>query len=213
MSTDSFNLRALVFAGILVAVTLIAFAADAQNTRDFPLPDGMITDLSGELTDDEIARIRAALDSAHDSNGMDGYVVVALRTEEWHLEEYVKDYADYLQGLGHISSTGWLLYVSTADRKFALGVQDVAADSITPAKKQEISLIMSERLESGDLSGAIIGAIDAIADLPAPAGLQDKKKVSPDMLIFMGIAIMVIALMFRLRQVQMKKKPRSAAVP
>jgi hypothetical protein len=111
----------------------------------------------------------------------------------------VRDYADFLQGRGLIEPSGWLLYVSLADRKFALAVQDFARQSITAPREREIELVMSERLEEGDILGAIVGSIEAIGKLEGPQAIREKRKISPDMLVFMGIAVMVVALMLRLR--------------
>lgn len=184
---------------LLALCALLLVPALANAERDFPLLQAPVTDFTGSLADTDLVAIRQALDEAYRANGMDGHVIIALRTEEWYLDEYVKDYADFLQGRGLIEPAGWLLYISTADRKFALAVQDLARKSITVSRKQEIDLILSERLDSGDVAGAILGSIEAIGKLEAPRVIQEKRKISPDMLVFMGIAVMVVALMLRLR--------------
>lgn len=193
--------KAVFFQAVLIAASiLIVTPSVAQDIRDFPLPQGAVTDFTGTLTESQIDEIRLALDRAHQANSMDGFVIVALRTEEWYLDEYVKDYADFLQGRGLMNSTGWLLYISTADRKFSIAVQDAAAESITPERKQEISLKTSERLEQNDIAGAIIDSVDAIAMLAAPEINRDEKKIPPGMFAFMGMAIIVVVLMMRLRK-------------
>jgi uncharacterized membrane protein YgcG len=194
----------LILSCAIAMLLLLPQTASAQDIRDFPLPRGIVTDFTGTLNETQMNEIRQALERAHRANSMDGHVIITLSTGEWYLDEYVKDYADYLQGRDIINSTGWLLYISTADRKFSLAVQNIAADSITPQHREEIELILSEKLEQDDLTGAIIDAVDAIAILPPPEDMSERRKVSPDMLVFMGIAIMVIALMLRLRTVRRK---------
>lgn len=176
----------------------------AQGTRNFALPEGVITDFTGTLTEPQVDEIRRALQASYESNSMDGHVIINLSTEEWHLEEYAKDYADFLQGRGLINASGWLLYISTADRKFAFVVQDRALKAITEARKAEIELILSEKLEQDDMYGGILDAVNAISALQAPEIIQGKRNMSPDMLIFMGIVVMIIALMLRLRNTQKK---------
>ncbi len=199
------KLQKPVLAAFLVAaLASVGVNALAQEGRDFPLPEGLVTDFTGTLTEAEIEEIEEALRTAYDRNGMDGHVIIALRTEEWHLEEYAKDYADFLQGRNLIEPTGWLIYVSTADRKFALVVQDVARESITTLRRQEIALIMSQHLEEGNFADGIVAATTAIGELDAVNIVQERRKVSPDMLIFMGIVVIVIVLMLRLRRAQTK---------
>jgi uncharacterized membrane protein YgcG len=187
----------------LIAVILAAgLHAHALVNRNFPLPDAIVTDFTGTVFPDDIESIRLALMDARERNGMDGHVIIALSTEEWYLQEYAKDYADYLQGRGLIGSTGWLIYVSIADRKFAIAVQEAAKQSITPARLSEVELVLSEKLERGDVAGAVVDAVDRIGDLPSLRAVQDKKKIRPDMLFFMGIAVIVVVLMMRLRRHQ-----------
>lgn len=189
---------------ILPAWLILTSPVHAQDARHFPVPHGLVTDFTGTLTEQEVNDIIFALENARSTNSMDGYVIISLSTEEWFLEEYVKDYADYLQGRGQISSTGWLLYISTADRKFSLAVQDLAAESIPYNRKQEIYMILGNKLQNDNLSEAVLSAVDAIRKLPAPETVHEQKKVSPGFLIFAGIAIMVVVLMLRLRKAQKK---------
>ncbi len=184
----------------MIHMTLCIPSAHAQDSREFMLPTGLITDFSGTLSEDDIDTIRHTLESAHRKSKMDGHVIIALRTQEWYLEEYAKDYADFLQGRGIISSTGWLLYISTADRKFTLVVQNAANESITGVHKREVALILNEKIGQDDMVGGIIDAVNALGDLPAPEVVREKKKISPDMTIFIGILIIVIVLMLRLRK-------------
>ena len=194
--------------GCKIATGLIACAAIifytsialAQGNRDFPLPSGIVTDFTGMLSEDDLSSIEQALIDAHENNGMDGHVVIALRTAEWHLQEYIKDYSDYLQTQGKIEPTGWLIYISTADLKFGIAVQDNARESITPDRVSELEFILADRLEAGDIAGAVVDAAEAIAELPAPQRVPPEGRVSPDMLIFMGIVVFVIVLMLRLRK-------------
>ena len=192
--------RAILFL-VAVLIALVAMTASAwpNQSRDFPLPQGLVTDFAGALTPNQMDQVHDALEESYRANGMDGHIIIALNTDEWYLDEYVKDYADFLQGRGLINREGWLLYLSKADRKFALAVQDLAAESITLPCKQEIALIMSERLEAGDIAGAVLNAVTAIGEMPAPQTVREQRKMSPDMLIFMGVVVMVIGLMLRLR--------------
>lgn len=189
---------------LLLTFLLATISAVAEGAREFHMPTGLVTDFTGTLSEADVTEILAAIESSRSKNQMDGHIIVALRTPEWYLDEYVKDYADFLQGQGQVSPSGWLLYVSTADRKFSLGVQDVAASSITEPRKQEIALIMSEKLEQGDVKGAIVDAVKAIGELDPPQGGKVKKGMRPEMLFFAGIAIIVVTLMARLRNQKRK---------
>jgi len=195
--------RVCSLAALLTVFCILALpvqtGAQERGSREFPTPDGLVSDFAGVLTEQQTGQILAALEAARRANSMDGHVIIVLRTQEWHLDEYVKDYADWLQGRGAIGPAGWVLYISTADRKFALVPQDVADDSITPQRREEVALILSEKLEQGDMVGAVLDAVMAIGDLPAPEVVHERKKFSPDMLVFMGIGIMVMVLMLRLR--------------
>jgi uncharacterized membrane protein YgcG len=195
--------------GMLLTLSLLLFLsgtqAGAQDTRDFLLPEGIVTDFTGTLSNSELSEIRNALDSVYESNSMDGHVIIALRTEEWYIEEYVKDYADFLQGRNFIEPTGWLIYISTQDRKFGVAVQDRATGSITPQNREEIALVLATKLEQNDIGGAVLDAINVISKLPPPEFAIEKKNLSPDMLIFMGIAVIVIVLMLRLRFMKTRK--------
>lgn len=188
--------------GIIACAAIILYTSItyAQGSRDFPLPSGIATDFTGMLSDDDLSSIEQALIYAHEKNSMDGHVVIALRTAEWHLDEYVKDYADYLQTQRKIEPSGWLIYISTADLKFGIAVQDNARESITAEHVSELELMMAERLDADDLTGAVVTAVEAIAELPAPQRVQPEGKVAPNMLVFMGILVIVIVLMLRLRQ-------------
>ena len=193
------SFRFLLLCILILTLSLSGSPAYSQDTRDFFLPDGLVTDFTGTLSNSQLSDIRSALDSAYESNSMDGHVIIALRTEEWHLDEYVKDYADFLQGHNLIEPTGWLIYISTQDRKFGFAVQDIAAKSITPQDREEISLILAAKLEQNDIHGAVLDAVTAISKLPPPQVASEKNNMSPDMLIFMGIAVIVMVLMLRLR--------------
>ena len=172
----------------------------AQDTRDFPIPDGLVSDFSGVLSSEDKSMIMGALERAKASNAMDGHVVIVLSSDEWYTEEFVKDYADYLQGRGAITSAGWLMYVSTADRKFSIGVQDSAETSITNARKNEIYLRMDAIFETGDITGGIVEGIDSIAKLDPPSGLEQNGGSKANMFILMGILIVVIVLLVKLRK-------------
>lgn len=192
------------FFNVIFILLLISSHAFAQNTRDFPQLQGLVTDTTSTLSQDEIDSITLALEQARNSNTLDGHVYIALSTGEWYLDEYVKDYADHLQSQGQISSSGWLLYISTADHKFSLTVQDLASESIPLYRKQEIYLVLDEKLRQDDIAGAILDAVHRIGNLPAPEFAHEQKKVSPGLLIFMGIATMVIVMMLRLRKIRKK---------
>jgi len=188
-----------------LAILLIPMMSFGQVMRDFPIPDGLVTDFSGTLSSEDKTQIMDALERARVSNGMDGHVVIVLSTDEWYTQEYVKDYADYLQGQGVIGSTGWLMYVSTADRKFGIGVQDLATESITKDRREEIYLKMSLKLETGDVVGGVMEGIGAIERLDPPSAVKKSNENSANMFVLMGILIIVVALMFRLRKTISKK--------
>jgi uncharacterized membrane protein YgcG len=182
---------------------LILFASSmsiAQTARDFPTLQGLVTDSTGALSQDDIDRITNALEQSRSANNLDGHIYIASNTDEWYLDEYVKDFADFLQSNGEISSSGWLLYISTSDRKFSLAVQDLASETISPDRRQEIYLALDEKLQQGDIQGAILAAAQKIGDLPPPGTANGQKKLSPGMLMFMGIAIITVMMMMRLRK-------------
>ena len=172
----------------------------AQSGRDFPMPDGLVTDFTGMLSNDDKVQILGALESAKMSNGMDGHVVVVLSTNEWFTQEYVKDYSDYLQGQGVIGQAGYLIYISVEDRKFALAVQDIATLSITEDRRDEIYLKMSLKLEEHNVVGAVLECISSIEGLERPEGAEEQKGMGPDIYVLLGILIIVVVLMMRLRK-------------
>jgi uncharacterized membrane protein YgcG len=192
------------FAGIIfILIFIFTFhAAYAQDMRNFPPLQGLVTDATGTLSPDEIDMITLALEQARGTNTMDGHVYIALSTEEWYLDEYVKDYADYLQAQGQISPTGWLLYISIADRKFSLAVQDRASETITDDSRKEIYLILEEKLKQDDIAGGIMDTVHAIGNISNHGPAQERKNFSPGMLMFMGIAVIVTVMMLRLRKAQ-----------
>ena len=183
-------------------------AAYSRDDRDFPLPESKINDFADVLSPEDFTSIMVALDRTSSSNGMQGYVIIAASTDEWNFDEYLKDYADFLQGKGLLDSTSWLIYVSVQDRKYGFAVQDSAAQSITPRFKEEMSLIMGESLENGDVTGAVTSVIDAVGKLPKPENASDLKNMSPDLLVFAGIALMVVVMMIRIRKT--KARPSNA---
>jgi len=197
-----------IFPGILLSAVLLLLCQTmsfAQDSRDFPIPDGLVSDFSGVLSSDDKNRIMVALEQAKSSNGMDGHVVIVLSSDEWFTEEFVKDYADYLQGRGAITSAGWLMYVSTADRKFCIGVQDRAETSITTARINEIYLRMDAIFETGDIAGGIAEGIDSIARLDPPSGIKENGGNKANMFILMGMLVVVIVLMVKLRKPAQRK--------
>jgi len=182
---------------------ILSFAggrAAAVDDRDFPLPQGLVTDLTGTLSTSQVEAIDNAIRTANESTGLDGRVVIASSTGEWYLDEYAKDYGDYLQSRNIIGSTGWVLYISVDDRKFALAVQDGAYAIFAPARLKEIELILDEKLEAGDLNGAVMEAVRAIGDLPGVHKSQPKKGWSPNTLVFVGIAVILFTIMIRSRR-------------
>ncbi|MCX6647035.1 MAG: TPM domain-containing protein [bacterium] len=185
---------------ILLFILFASSVSIAQTARDFPTLQGLVTDSTGTLSQDDIDRITNALEQAHSANNLDGHIFIALSTNEWYLDEYVKDYSDYLQSNGEISSSGWLLYISTSDRKFSLAVQDLATEIISPDRRQEIYLALDEKLQQGDIRGAIIDAVQKIGEFTSPESASGQKKLSPGMLMFMGIAIITVMMMLRLRK-------------
>jgi uncharacterized membrane protein YgcG len=187
--------------GLILFLILFASSVSiAQTARDFPPLQGIVTDSTGTLSQDDIDRITNVLEQARNANNLDGHVYIASNTDEWFLDEYVKDYADYLQSNGQVSSAGWLLYISTSDRKFSLAVQDLATENISPDRRQEIYLVLDEKLQQGDIQGAILDAVQKIGEFTSPGSASGQKKLSPGMLMFMGIAIMTVMMMIRLRK-------------
>lgn len=194
---------------ILISLSLIIFAvlilsSTAYAEREFRIPNDVVADFTGTFSQSDLDEIRGKIQGAFETNSMDGHVIITLRTEEWYLDEYVKDYADFLQGRGLIKPTGWLLYVSIADRKFALHAQNAAKDTITLPRKIEIELRMNEKFSNGDIKGAILVAVDSIAKLKSPSSVAQERKMPPDMLVFFGIAIIVAAIMMRMRLARKK---------
>jgi len=191
------------FIQVIMPVILLAVIAGipayGQSARNFSIPDGSVTDFTGTLTNAQVNEIRLKLTEAYEENRIEGVVIVALTTNEWYLEEYVSDYADYLQGHGHLKSSGYLLYLSLEDRKFAFSVQETAARSITPQHEAEIALILSSRLEGGDIAGAILDVVDHISDLPTPENEEVRPAMSSDMFILLGVVIIIVVLVLRLR--------------
>jgi uncharacterized membrane protein YgcG len=182
---------------------LILFASSmsiAQTDRDFPTLQGLVTDSTGALSQEDIDRITNSLEQARNANNLDGHVYIASNTDEWYLDEYVKDFADFLQSNGEINSSGWLLYISTSDRKFSLAVQDLAAETISPDRRQEIYLVLDGKLQQGDIQGAILAAVQKIGEFTSPASASGQQKLTPGMLMFMGIAIITVMMMMRLRK-------------
>src|SRR3990172_8770072 len=98
-------------------------AAYSRDDRDFPLPESKINDFADVLSPEDFTSIMVALDRTSSANGMQGYVIIAASTDEWNFDEYLKDYADFLQGKGLLDSTSWLIYVSVQDRKYGFAVQ------------------------------------------------------------------------------------------
>jgi uncharacterized membrane protein YgcG len=190
-------LIAAISAGILLFAGGRAVAVD---DRDFPLPQGLVTDLTGTLSTIQLEAIGNSIRTANEATGLDGRVVIASSTDEWYLDEYVKDYGDYLQSQNVIGPTGWVLYISVDDRKFALAVQDGAYATFAPARLKEIKLMLDEKLETGDLNGAVTEAVKAIGDLPALHKNQPRKGWSPNTLVFMGIAVILFTIMIRSRR-------------
>jgi uncharacterized membrane protein YgcG len=179
---------------------MVILPVEAYGNRDFPMPSGMVTDFTGTVANSDLDNILTALQRSEDANSMSGHVIIALSTSEWNLDEYARDYADYLQGRGYLDSDGWLIYISVEDHKYTIAVQDGAVKSFSPQFLNEFMLIMDNKLAQNDLTGAILDGIGAIESLPAPHAEEKRMKNSPDILIFAGIALMVLVLMFKMRR-------------
>ncbi|MFH1676132.1 MAG: TPM domain-containing protein [bacterium] len=167
-----------------------------------------MTDYTGTLSEDRLSEIQNALENVSLANGLQGHVVINSNTGEWYLDEYVKDYGDFLKMKGKLESTGWLLYISLDDKKFGFAVQSGAAKSINSNRVRDLSFMLSDYLGKGDLAGGIIAVTNAIGELSAPKTVSEKKKMDPNLLIFMGILLITAVLMYRLRRY--KKEPAQA---
>jgi uncharacterized protein len=190
---------------LLIVGSISPRLALASDQRDFPIPTGLVTDFTGALSATQVESIEGEVKRANDANGLDGRVVIVPTTKEWYLNEYAKDYGDFLQAQGTIAQSGWIIYLSTDDRKFALVVQSGATSAFPPIRRREIELILDQGLESGDTTGAILKAVQAVADLPRTHQAAPKKGFSPNNLIFLGLAIILFTLVVRSRR-QIKRK-------
>ena len=197
---EKFGWGFLIFACLLIFTFVQASSEETGKERHFPLPSGLVSDFSGTLSEEELKALNDALDQANRAVGTDGRVIVAQVTDEWYLDEYVRDYADYLQAQGVMSSSGWLLYISVEDRKFSLAVQDDASKAITAVRRRELELILSESLEKEDLAGAILAAVKAIEKIPALTQRKKAPSSSSNTLIFIGLSIILFTLMLRARR-------------
>jgi len=192
---------------IAVALAAICFnfpqsANAADDEERFPILQGLVTDSAGILSVADIESIGNVLKAANDTTGLDGRVVISSSTSEWYLAEFAKDYGDFLQTRGIISPTGWLIYISTEDRKFALAVQGKALVILTPVRRREIELILDQHLEQGDIAGGVLAAVKAIDELPALEKKGNGKKpiTSPNNMIFIGLAVVLFTLAMRSRR-------------
>ena len=185
-----------------------ALSVNAATTRDFPIPKDIVTDYTGTLSEDQLTEIRSALENTNRANGLQGNIIINSNTGEWYLDEYVKDYGDYLQAKGRLESTGWLLYLSLGDRKFGFAVQADAAKSLSSARIRDLSFMLSEYLAKDDIAGGIIAVTNSIGELSSPKTAVEKKKMEPDLLIFAGILVITAVLMYRLRKY--RKEPVQA---
>jgi uncharacterized membrane protein YgcG len=197
------------FICISTAILAVCFACISQpsNAKDldrkFPIPTGFVTDFAQALSVTEIESLTTALESANEATGLDGRVIIAASTDEWYLNEYAKDYCSFLQAEGIIKPTGWLIYLSTDDKKFALSVQDRALGVLTPVRRREIELILNENLKNGGIASGLDAAIKAIGDLPPQRTKQPTSKksiTSPSNLIFFGLAIILLTIATRARR-------------
>jgi uncharacterized membrane protein YgcG len=184
---------------LLTILLALPGVVDAQESRDFPVPTGLVTDMAGVFSGEQVTALEELIGRANVATGLDGRVVIVPGTEEWYLDEYTKDYGDWMQGQGIIQPTGWLIYISTVDRKFSLAVQDGAVGNLTPGRRREILLILGESLQAGDIYGAAVKAVEEIGKLP---GIQTKNKgkFSSNVLIFIGLAVVLFTLMMRQRR-------------
>jgi uncharacterized membrane protein YgcG len=187
---------------VFFLILLLAVPTYADTPRSFPQPSGSVTDLTSTLTPDQIQSIEQSVKNSTDSTNMDGMVIVTSSTDDWYLNEYLKDYGDWLQSQGLITRDGWLIYISTTDRKFGLVAQDGALASLTPIRRREIELIIGERLGANDLNGAITKAVNSIKSLPAIKKTSNgtKKPAPSSTLIFTGLAIILFTLVLRSRK-------------
>jgi uncharacterized membrane protein YgcG len=206
ISLLSANARFQIAALIISIILLFSTVSVADETRTFPVPQGLITDLTGILTTEQITGIESAIASVNEQTGLDGRVVVVQKTDDWYLEEYTKDYGDWLQSQRIISNLGWVIYISTEDRKFGIAVQDGAIGSFSANRQREIRLILSENLDRGDLNGAITNSLQSIGELPQVRVVSPAKKSSTNTILFVGIAVVLFTLMLRQRKLAKPEK-------
>ena len=68
------------------------------------MPSGLVSDFSGTLSTSQLESVEKAVKNANDATGLDGRVVIVQSTKEWYLDEYAKDYGNFLQAKGVLGS-------------------------------------------------------------------------------------------------------------
>ena len=102
----------------------------------------MVSDFTGTISTSQLDLIESALEESNRKTGLDGRVVFVTGTDEWYLDEFAKDYGDFLQARGVFGRNGWVLYFSTGDHKFTLAVQDDARTTLNLLRKNELLLLI-----------------------------------------------------------------------
>jgi hypothetical protein len=179
----------------------LVFPLTGRAARDFPVPTGLVSDFTGTISTSQFELIEGALEESNQKTGLDGRVVFVRRTDEWYLDEFAKDYGDFLQARGVFGRNGWVLYISTGDHKFTLAVQDEAQTTLNLLRKSELLLLVDGKLRSGNPGDAALAGVKAVADMPSLPGARAHKGKNMNIFFFVGISVILFTIMMRTRRI------------
>ena len=170
---------------LMAAVVLFAFAAflPAERVEDLPKPTGYVNDFAHVLSPGAIARLDRIASQLDHSAANAQIAIVTVNSLEG---EDAADYASRLEDKWRMgkkgSDRGVLMLLSINDRKRRIDVGYGLEGILPDGKLGDIGREMVPLLRAGDYDGAVINAVNEIAQViaaDANVTLQDEDQPGP----------------------------------
>lgn len=187
---------------LLTVLSFLAISTYAIAARDFPDVQATVTDIPDVLSDVDEERLTQTLKDLKEFNNMPGVIVIAKSTSEWDFIEYGHDFFDHLRVKRLVDNTGFLIYLSTQDKKmtFVMGRDLVRGGVLTDEDARDIRQRLNTSLADGDYFDGLSGSLAKLRQITGAAELEEAGRERGNWMMLSGLVIIIAALFWNIRR-------------
>lgn len=193
---------------LLTVLSFLIIFTYANAERDFPDVQATVTDIPDVLSDVDEERLAQTLKDLKEFNNMPGVIVIAESTSEWDFIEYGHDFFDHLRVQGFVDNTGFLIYLSTQDKKmtFEMGRDLKRGGVLTDEDARDIRQMLNTSLAEGDYFSGLSGSLAKLRKITGAAELEEAGRERGNWMMLSGLIIIIAALLWNIRRKRMQMR-------